>query len=330
MELKGFDDTSKESDNSPMDTSLEKATTSGMDTFRVRLLEVFLSGRSRLTVDAYRRDLQDFQKWTGASTPEDAVRELMEGGHGPANETAFRYRASLMERELAPATVNRKLAALRSVVKLARTFGLIAWSLEVPGVESRSYRDTKGPGPEGYRRLLSSVDTGTPKGLRDHALLHLLFDLALRREEAVSLDVEHVNLEAGTVSVLGKKRTERERLTLPVNTQEALRSWLMVRGTEPGPLFQNLDRAGKGDRLTGRSVHRLVGGLGTKAGLGTVRPHGLRHAAITEALEATGGDIRSVQKFSRHRDIRTLVVYDDSRRDMAGDVARLLAGRTYV
>jgi integrase/recombinase XerC len=67
-----------------------------------------------------------------------------------------------------------------------------------------------------------------------------------------------------------------------------------------------------------------VGGLGTKAGL-TVRPHGLRHLAITSALDLTKGDVRAVQKFSRHRDMRVLNTYDDNRRDLAGDVARLVA-----
>jgi integrase/recombinase XerC len=98
-----------------------------------------------------------------------------------------------------------------------------------------------------------------------------------------------------------------------------------VRGQEPGPLFTNFDRARKGRRLTGTSIYRLVRGLGRRAGL-TVRPHGLRHAAITEALDLTGGDVRAVQRFSRHRDLKVLMVYDDNRRDLGGQVARLVAG----
>ena len=64
--------------------------------------------------------------------------------------------------------------------------------------------------------------------------------------------------------------------------------------------------------------------LGRKAGL-TVWPHGLRHTAVTRALEATGGDLRRAQRFSRHRDVRTLLVYDDHRRDLAAAVAELVA-----
>jgi integrase/recombinase XerC len=77
--------------------------------------------------------------------------------------------------------------------------------------------------------------------------------------------------------------------------------------------------------MTRRSRHRIVRALGAHVGLGVVRPHGLRHAAITEALELTRGDVRAVQQFSRHRDLRTLMIYDDNRQDLAGEVARRLA-----
>ena len=56
-----------------------------------------------------------------------------------------------------------------------------------------------------------------------------------------------------------------------------------------------------------------------------VRPHGLRHAAITGALEATGGDVRAVQRFSRHASVETLLVYDDARQDLGGKVAATVA-----
>ena len=93
---------------------------------------------------------------------------------------------------------------------------------------------------------------------------------------------------------------------------------------DPGPLFVNFDRAGKGQRLTGAAVYHIVGWLGAKAGL-TVRPQGLRHLAITTALERTNGDMRAVAKFSRHKDLRTLSRYRDNRPDLAGKVASLVA-----
>ena len=69
---------------------------------------------------------------------------------------------------------------------------------------------------------------------------------------------------------------------------------------------------------------RLVAAVGREVGL-EVRPHGLRHAAITAALDATGGDLRKVARFSRHLDIRVLNHYYDNREDLGGEVARLVA-----
>lgn len=288
-----------------------------------RLVQIFLSGKSGRTLRAYSLDLQDFSDFVGADTVDQAAAILLGRGHGPANELALAWRSDLLERGLSPATVNRRLAALRSLVKLARTLGMVPFSLELPGVQGQAYRDTRGPGREGFRRLLDQT-SNTAKGLRDRLILRLLWDLALRREEVVSLDRDHVDLDAGTVSILGKGRRERETLTLPASTQTALEDWLKVRGDEQGPLVYNLDRRTKGRRLTGAGLYHVVRTLGNGAGV-KVRPHGIRHAAITEALEATQGNVRMVQRFSRHRDVRTLSAYDDNRQDLGGNVAALVA-----
>ncbi len=79
-------------------------------------------------------------------------------------------------------------------------------------------------------------------------------------------------------------------------------------------------------RLSGVAVWRMMLQLSKLAGLKEkARPHGLRHQAITDALDRTGGDVRRVQKFSRHKKVETILRYDDSRRDDAGDIARMVA-----
>jgi integrase/recombinase XerC len=95
--------------------------------------------------------------------------------------------------------------------------------------------------------------------------------------------------------VLGKGDQDRELLTLPHETAAALRAWITVRGEEPGPLFVNFDRAGKGRRLAATSVYRMVRELGQRAGV-RARPHGLRHRAITAVLDLNGGDVRAAQR----------------------------------
>jgi integrase/recombinase XerC len=292
----------------------------------VRLVEAFLSGRKASTLLAYRKDLEAFASFAGAASLDAAAALLLARGPGAANSLVRPYKAHLLNRRLAPASINRRLAALRSLVKLGRLLGLVGWGLEVEGVKSEGYRDTRGPGREGFRQLLGQLaGRSDPKAVRDRAILRLLFDLALRRAEVTGLDLEDLDLDAGTLAVLGKGRHEKARLTLPAPTRSALASWVAVRGRESGPLFRSMDRAHKGDgRLTGGGVYRLVRGLGRKVGL-RVRPHGLRHASISEALDLTGGDIRAVQKFSRHRDVRVLERYDDNRTDLAGGVARRVA-----
>jgi integrase/recombinase XerC len=286
------------------------------------ILAAWLGGKDVLTVTAYRRDLESFRAYLA---PHE-LGDFFAADAGTAHATAHGYRAALLAQGLAPATVNRKLSALRSVVAFARMVGAVTWTLELPGVESAKYRDTRGPGVHGFRAMLAVLAGSTEaKSRRDLALLRILFDMGLRREEAVSCDLAHYDAVAGTLSIMGKRRRERDTLTVPAPTRASLDAWIVVRGNAAGPLFVPLSRAGIGERLTGRSVARIVADVATRAGLGHVRPHGLRHASVTAALDA-GVDIRKVQKFSRHRDLRTLTLYDDNRSDMAGDVAAVVAG----
>jgi integrase/recombinase XerC len=163
------------------------------------------------------------------------------------------------------------------------------------------------------------------KSMRDRALLRCLFDLGLRRAEVLRLDMEDLDMEAGTVAVLGKGRTDKIKLTLPQETRKALEVWISVRGDSPGPVFCSMNRAKPGEgRLTAIGLYGMVRELGRRLGF-KVWPHGLRHAAITEALDLTGGNIRAVQRFSRHRDVRVLERYDDNRRDLGGEVAKQVA-----
>lgn len=289
------------------------------------LLAAFLAGRTANTLRAYRQDLEGFRAHLGASTVEAAAQVLIAAGHGGANGLALLWRAAMVDAGLSPATINRRLAALRSLVKLARTLGMVPWTLEVEGLEAKAYRDTRGPGTEGMRAMLGHLaGRQDAKGVRDRAVLRCLFDLALRRGELTALDMEHLDLAAGTMSVLGKGRTSRETLTIPRPTLEAIKAWVAMRGDGPGPVFTTMHRGMRGRRITGDGLAAVVAEAGTAAGL-HVRPHGLRHAGITRALDVTGGNVRDVARFSRHRDVRTLTIYDDNRTDLAGKVAAAVA-----
>jgi integrase/recombinase XerC len=163
--------------------------------------------------------------------------------------------------------------------------------------------------------------------VRDVALVRVMYDLALRRGEVCRLNVTDFWVEAARLMIIGKGESEAMPVAVPLATREALQTWLTLRGKEPGPLFVTFDtsrrNAGRG-RLTGSGVWSIVRSLGKAANL-NVWPHGLRHSSVTQALNATNGDLRRVQRFSRHRDIRTLMLYDDNRRALSEDVAELVS-----
>lgn len=304
----------------PNDLSLQPVTTD-------RLVSAFLAGKSPRTIAEYRHDLLQFARFVKSPSIPHAAERLLSTGNGPANLLALDYRNALIAAELSPNTINRRLTALRSLVTLARTLGVITWHLDVKGLPRELYRDTRGPGTDGVRAMFR-VLAGLPdrRSVRDRAILHLLWDLALRRAEVVSLDLEHLDLKAGSIMVLRKRRKERRRLTLPGPTRNAMVGWVDVRGEAPGPLFVNLSGGrAPGARLTARGLEKRIKEIGREAGLAHVTPHGIRHASITHALELSKGDVRAVQWFSGHQDVRTVMIYDDARRDIAGEIARLVA-----
>jgi integrase/recombinase XerC len=220
-------------------------------------------------------------------------------------------------------------------VKLAKTFGMVDWSLDVQNLKGEGYRDTKGPGKKGFVAMLQTVAAKhTKKSVRDTAILRLLYDLALRTGEVVSLDFADVELARKLIHVMGKGKSAKQQLSLPEPTIAALEAWLQIRGSEAGPLFHNFDRAGKGQRLTGVSIYRIVRGLGEQNGLKT-RPHGVRHTAITEACKVAaenGIGLEEVLDFSRHsrKSIAILMVYRDPERNVQGQLASMIATQVAV
>ncbi|HXW21346.1 MAG TPA: tyrosine-type recombinase/integrase [Rhodomicrobium sp.] len=174
--------------------------------------------------------------------------------------------------------------------------------------------------------LAAAHDQRPKKAARDGAILRVAYGLGLRRGEIERLNVEHLDLARGTLSVLGKGRIEREPLTLPLNAKQALTAWLAYHAPEDptAPLFIALDNCSNGARLSGSGIYHIIRSqLGTRAGIDT-RPHGLRHTAITAALDAFNGDYRKTRAFSRHASLDTVRRYDDNRADHAGQVAHAL------
>jgi integrase/recombinase XerC len=292
------------------------------------VVHAFLQRQNENTRRAYEKELRRFSAWLEVDDFDEAARILFGNGAGKANQIVYTFQQFLLgEKGFSPSTVNRAMAAIKSMAKVARMLGMIDWTIEIPGVSRRSYRDTSGPGMEAYKKIVKVLEENgaTERGARDRAMIYLLFERALRRFEVVGLDMEDVDFRKSRVKILGKGRYESEWVTISRQTMQAIMTWLAFRGQGEGPLFASLDPAGKGDgRLTKESLSRIVKRIGKQAGV-DAWPHGLRHTAITAVLDATNGDVRKAMKFSRHKKVETLLIYDDNRQDVGGELTQLLA-----
>ena len=293
-----------------------------------RALHLWLdSYRSENTRRAYRTEIKAFAAHAGAPDVLTAIELLLSLPDGEAHQLASAWRAAKLDAGLSPASINRSMSALNSFMRSARRHGLTTVRLEAKGEKSKPYRDTRGPGTDGIQDLLAAARNQNPrKAARDVAILRLGYGLGLRRGEIVSLNIGHVDLEAGAVLVMGKGSSELEPLTLPANAKAALEAWLAVRGTDDpdAPLFVNVSRAHHGERMSGAGVYHVIRYyFGSKAGV-TARPHGLRHTAITKALDVFSGDYRKARAFSRHASLDTVRLYDDNKSRSWGQVAQAI------
>jgi integrase/recombinase XerC len=302
-----------------------------LDTDPDVLQQLLADKRCPNTQRAYEKDVNDFFKeMTGNVATPDSVLEFLHLERQKAVHVVLKYKAKLMNRGLKEATVNRRLAAIKSLVAMGRKLGVCDYSLEdVKGERVAKYRDTSGIDSEAFRRVLAVCERSTLKGKRDYALLRLLWGNALRRNEVSQLNIGDFDPDAKTLRILGKgKGTQTEVIDLGDGTTEAIAIWLDAsRGPRPddSPLFTSLDFANSGHRLTGDGIRKIVVKLCTKAGIKkTMSPHRIRHSAITAALDATDGNVRKVQKLSRHRQLDTLMIYDDNRGRDQADVSALL------
>ena len=274
------------------------------------LLSTFLGSLTPNTRRSYGCGLRDFARFVECPDITAMLREMMTHGQGWSNRAAWEWRASLIERGLSPSSVNRNLTAVRCVTKFAETLGLISWRLSVRGVKTRPYRDTRGPGKETAVAMIHAAEAAGAE--RDVAVLRLLYCLALRRAEVASLRCEswEPNLDGGRLAVLGKGRSEVERLTVHPATATAITRVVGTR--ETGWIFPG----GSGDGpLSGESIRRLVRKWGERVGAEGVRPHGLRHTAITEASEL---GLLAAASFARHTDPKVTQRYIDNAADVAG------------
>jgi len=282
--------------------------------------------RSPHTQRCYRLDIENFLADLGTELGKFLSLDRFE-----AYALVSRYKGELIKNNLKSATINRRLAAIKSLVAYAYNCGHSEFMLEaVKGEKLCSYRDTTGIDPEAFKRVLGGIDRTSLKGIRDYALLMLLWSNALRRSEVSKANIGDFDPSAKTLRIFGKGRgNNSEIISLGSGTVNAIESWLDARG-EHDPdkaLFCSVNAGYQDGRLSTQAIYDIVKSRCQAAGITKVMsPHRIRHSAITAALEATGGDVRRVQKLSRHSSLNTLLIYDDNRKNHQGEVTNILDG----
>jgi integrase/recombinase XerD len=217
----------------------------------------------------------------------------------------------LLSEGLAPRSVARFVATVRGYFKHLVRGGQLAAS---PADDLRAARPwpslPKYLSVEDVDALLSGPDTGTPAGVRDKAMLELLYATGLRVSELVGLQAADVNLSAGYLACTGKGDKQR---VVPVGDQAAdwIRRYLsgarsaLVRGRSTPRLFVNQ----RGGPLSRVGFWKILKGYGRKAGLRhDLSPHVLRHSFATHLLER-GADLRAIQVMLGHADLSTTQIY---------------------
>jgi integrase/recombinase XerC len=245
------------------------------------------------TLKSYGTDLRQFEAFLAAE------------GLAPAALTARHIRAFLVAlhaRGLDPASIGRKLAAVRSWLRFLVRRGV---------VERNVAREVRGPRLP--RKLVSFLPVdeahdlmkGAPShAARDTAILELLYASGLRVSELTGLDLDDLDRGERTVRVLGKGRKER---VVPFGSKaaRALETWMSVRGDHRGPLFVS----SRGGRMNPRTVYGLVRSAARRAGITRkVSPHTLRHSFATHLLDG-GADLRAIQELLGHSRLSTTQRY---------------------
>jgi integrase/recombinase XerC len=294
--------------------------------FLAEFLQLKVSPNTRRT---YTQCLDDFF-WRLASVHAsiEIVREFLSLSQFQAIALVLKYQSLLIEAGLAPSTINTRISAIKSLSNHARKLGRCQFSLsDVKSVAVEIYRDTSGVDVSGMRSILETCDLGTVKGVRDYALIRLLWDNALRRGEVSGANVGDFDLKGRKLWIKGKGRIEKSAINLNPVTVTAICDWLDIRGgvASSDPLFISLDHP-NGGRLQGRGIHQTISLRSKQAGIAKqMSPHRVRHSAITAYLDASGGDVRSAQGLSRHKNLNTLTRYDDNRHQHQGKATDVLA-----
>ncbi len=265
----------------------------------------------------------------------DAMAALLTSGRCDAlsldwGEVRFQHGAALravLSEKYAPATANKMLAAWRGTLKVAWRLGILnsedyGRAADLGSVRGETLPKGRALAGGELRALLTVCAndiykdaTPRPAGVRDAAILCVLYGGGLRRSEIIGLDVADYEAQNGAVTVWRGKGSKARITYLPAGGQTRVMRWLELRSQKglpaDGPLFQPIHRSGKifEGRLTDQAILALLQRRALSAGIRSFSPHDLRRTFISDLLDA-GADIATVQKLAGHANVTTTARYD--------------------
>lgn len=305
----------------------------GLDLVQINRIDLRTAGRclshwhttlARSTRIAYAADLQDFGAWLGADYLAGA-QILLGCDPGRAHEIGAAYAGHLRASGLASRTIKRRLSALRSFVRAAAELGAVTWELRIRGPKLPKKRTIVGPDWPDIQRVLTHMleILGEPAGARDGAILLLMIHSALRRAEIAGLLVSDLELAACHVWIVRKGETDRTRWPISRAAARALGAWLGHRGAHPGPVWSSIQGPGRpSSGISTDALRRIVARRAGELGLVGWRPHGLRHAALTQLVRLDPANLRDAQALAGHASVTTTEGYLTA---IAGREARAVA-----
>jgi site-specific recombinase XerD len=240
---------------------------------------------------AYRVDVEEFAAWLEQhDAPLDTLDARLLAEYAAQLGAA---RPGRTPRRLAPATIARKLAAVRAFLRFTLGPARVPDARFAP---RRPRRLPSAPKPEEIDAELEALGNGAPLEIRNRALAELIYSAGLRSREAVDLDLADVDFEREAVRVLGKGSKER---VVPLGEEAAywLARWLQLRSSLATGAQDALFISARGRRLDTSTVRRLL-----------PHPHRFRHAFATHLLEG-GADLRTIQELLGHSSLSTTQVY---------------------
>lgn len=293
--------------NSPTPSEIEKQIDAYLEYLEIE------KNSSKLTIRNYRFYLKRFSEWMRLNQPQTSLKKI-------TVDVVRRYRVWLSDyaddrgMTLMRTTQGYHVIALRSFLRfLVRNDidTLTPEKIDLPKGESKSLKFL---GRDHLRELMNAVDISDEKGLRDRAILELLFSTGLRVSELCRLNRDQMNFKTAEFGVIGKGG--RARVVFLSDTAIFwLQKYFDMREDNFQPVFiryaKGVDPINQGERmrLTPRSIERIVEKYVRKAKLPIkISPHGLRHSFATDLL-SNGADLRSVQEMLGHKNISTTQIY---------------------